>query len=110
MKILFADKKLEKLLGDFRKCSQVMGEKRAKLLVVRLNALRDARSLEDVRCFPGRFHELVANRKGQWSCDLDHPYRLIFEPLENPIPKNAHGQFEWIRIKGVSIIEITDYH
>lgn len=110
MKILFADKKLEKLVNDFRNCSRVMGEKLAKLLITRLNALRDAETLEGVRNLLGRFHELVANRKGQWSCDLDHPYRLIFEPLEYPIPQNAHGQYEWIRIRGVNILTITDYH
>jgi proteic killer suppression protein len=50
-----------------------MGEKRAKLFVIRLNALRDATTLEDVRNLPGNFHELTGNRKEQWGCDLDHP-------------------------------------
>ena len=42
-----------------------MGEKRAKLFVIRLNALWDATTLEDVRNLPGNFHELTGNRKGQ---------------------------------------------
>lgn len=110
MEITFSDKKLEVLSSNFDKCRQKMGDRRAKLVVTRLNALRDADNLEEVRNLPGRFHELTGNRKGQWSCDLDHPYRLIFVPHENPIPINLHGQNLWTEIKGVEEIELVDYH
>ncbi len=53
---------------------------------------------DEIKVLPGRFHELSGNRKGQWSCDLDHPFRLIFEPL---IEKGEVN---------VQIIEIVDYH
>jgi len=43
-------------------------------------------------------------------CDLDQPYRLIFEPHENPIPANEHGQYIWLKIAGIEIIEIVNYH
>ena len=76
----------------------------------RLDDLRAADTLEGVRHLPGRYHELTADRKGQWACDLDQPYRLIFSPHEYPIPVNEDGQYIWIEIKGVEIIEITDYH
>lgn len=110
MDITFTDKKLEKLSTDYNKCRAKMGDKRANLFFKRLNNLRDAKTLEDVRNLPGRFHELTSNRKGQWACDLDHPYRLVFTPQENPIPTNEHGQFIWIAIKAVEIIDIEDYH
>ena len=110
MKIAFTDKKLEKLSADYNKCRQKMGDKRAKLFVTRLNALRDAATLEDVRYLPGRFHELTGTRKGQWACDLDHPYRLVLTPHEDPIPANEHGQYNWLEITGVEVIEIVDYH
>lgn len=86
------------------------GRKRAKLFITRLNALLDAVTLEDVRHVPGKFHELTGDRKGQWSCDLGHPYRLIFTPQEVPIPINDHGQYIWLEITSVEIIEIVDYH
>lgn len=57
-----------------------------------------------------RYHELTGDRKGQWACDLDQPYRLIFEPHENPIPTDNSGKYIWLEIKGVEILEITDYH
>ena len=67
-------------------------------------------SLAEVRYLPGKYHELIGNRKGQWACNLVHPYRLIFEPHEDPIPENENGQYLWIEIKGVEVIEIEDYH
>lgn len=45
----------------------------------------------------GRCHLLKGKRKGQYAMDLVHPYRLIFEKID-----------EEIRI--VMVIEITDYH
>ena len=110
MDIKFGPKKLGKLANDLRRCKQEMGERRAKLFLKRLTDLRDADTLEDVRNLPGRYHELKDARKGQWACDLDHPYRLIFMPQIKPIPTNEHGQFIWIEILAVEIIEIVDYH
>ena len=110
MVITFADKQLQKLAADYAKCRQKMGDIRARLFIKRLNALRDASTLEEVRNVPGRFHELTGDRKGQWGCDLDHPNRLVFTPHENPIPTNEYGQYIWLEITGVEIIDIVDYH
>ena len=65
---------------------------------------------KDLRYAPGRFHELKETKKGQWACDLDHPYRLIFTPQENPIPTDDDGKYIWIEILGVEIVKIEDYH
>jgi proteic killer suppression protein len=95
MKITFSTKKIEKLANDHRQCQKVFGYVRAKLFTKRLLDLQNAETLEDVRFLPGNYHELVGNRKGQWSCDLDQPYRLIFEPHENPVPEDKTGRFLW---------------
>lgn len=110
MNLTFRTKKLEKLANDYRKCKKILGARRSELLNKRLNDLRVAVTLEDVRYLPGRYHELKENRKGQWACDLDHPYRLVFEPHESPIPVTPDGNYLWIEIKGVEIIEIINYH
>lgn len=110
MNISFQNKKLEKLLDSPSKLKRELGPLRTKLLLIRLGVLANAVTLEDVRNVPGNFHELKADRKGQWACDLDQPYRLIFEPHEDPIPSNAAGRYIWLEIKGVEIIEITNYH
>jgi len=77
---------------------------------MRLYSLLDAETLEDVRREPGNFHELTGDRKGQWACNLDSPYRLIFVPHEDPIPTTGDGRYIWAEILGVEIIEIVDYH
>lgn len=110
MDISFHDKKLEKIASDQRKCYKALGKKRADLFLLRLRDLCYAETLEDVRYLPGNYHDLKGNRKGQWACDLDQPYRLIFEPHENPIPTDGNGTYVWIEIKGVEIVEIVNYH
>jgi toxin HigB-1 len=110
MKITFSNKTLEKLANDDRRCLKEMGKIRAGIFRRRLNQLKDAQSLEEVRNFPGNYHELAENRKGQWACDLDQPYRLVFEPHEKPIPVDEHGYYIWIKIKGVEVIEMINYH
>ena len=87
-----------------------LGSVRARLYKARLDDIDTAITLEDVRHLPGNYHELTADRKGQWACDLDQPYRLIFQPHEDPIPTDVNGKYIWIEITGVEIIEITNYH
>ena len=110
MELKFTDKKLEKLANNDRNMLKELGKIRATVLRRRLTQLEDARTLEDVRYLPGNYHELTQNRKGQWGCDLDQPYRLVFTSIENPIPLNDDGQYVWLKISGVEIIEIINYH
>lgn len=110
MKITFSNKKLEKLANDQSKCQKEFGLQRSQLFFKRLGDLNNAETLEDVRYLPGNYHELNGNRKGQWACNLDQPYRLVFEPMEKPTPTNEDGQALWFEIKGVEIIEVTNYH
>jgi len=108
--ITFRDKRLKGLLENNRKLLKEFGTIRSKKLLLRLTQLEDAINLEEVRYLPGNYHELKHDLKGQWACDLDHPYRLIFKPMEDPIPTNENGQFIWIEITGIEILEIKDYH
>lgn len=110
MKITFATKRLSKYAHHDREAVRKLGKRCAVIFKTRLDDLKAAATLEDVRYLPGRYHELTGNRKGQWACDLKHPYRLIFEPHEQPIPTGEDGQYLWVEIKGIEIIEITDYH
>jgi proteic killer suppression protein len=108
--ISFADKKLEALANDDKKLTRQYGKDQAQKIISRLAQLRAAVTLEDVRNLPGRYHELTGDRKGQWACDLIQPYRLVFTPQENPIPVNEQGQYIWVEIVGVEIIEVINYH
>jgi proteic killer suppression protein len=110
VKLTFKDKKLARLVNDDRKMLKELGSIRAKILRRRLTQLLTVKTLEEVRNLPGNYHELKDNRKGQWACDLDQPYRLIFTPQERPIPLNEDGQYIWIEITAIEIIEIINYH
>lgn len=110
MKVTFKNKKLCKIAEDERKCVKELGALRAELFMLRLDDLYNAANLEETRFLPGHFHELVGTRKGQWACDLDQPYRLIFKPIEDPIPTSPDGKYIWIEIEGVEIQEIVNYH
>lgn len=110
MDIAFTDKKLEELVNNDRKCVKVFGKFRAEKIKDRMAQLRSATTLEEVRYLPGNFHELTSNRKGQWACDLDQPYRLVFAPQNKPVPTNVHGQYVWLEITGIEVKEIVNYH
>lgn len=45
----------------------------------------------------GRCHPLKQNRKGQYAVDLVHPYRMVFNVIED-------------EIQIAKILEIIDYH
>ncbi|MBW7856940.1 MAG: type II toxin-antitoxin system RelE/ParE family toxin [Leptonema sp. (in: Bacteria)] len=110
MEISFAKSELKKQANDYERCKKEMGPRRAELFQKRLNDLMAAETLEDVRHLPGRYHELSGNYKGCWACDLDQPYRLIFKPIEDPIPVDGSGRYIWNNIKGIVISDIHDYH
>lgn len=110
MEITFATKKLQRIANNDSRMVAALGKLRAQKFRLRLSQLADATMLEDVRHLAGNYHELRADRKGQWSCDLDQPYRLIFTPHERPIPMNDAGQYQWSLVRGVEVVEIVNYH
>lgn len=83
-----------------RKAVQVLGFLRTKILLHRLDDMSQVTSLSELHLLQGNYHELHGDRKGQWACSLDQPYRLIFEPY-------IDGHIE---VQAVEVIEIVDYH
>lgn len=100
MNITFKNNKLRKLAENENRCYKELGQIRGTIFLRRLSNIHSAACLDDLKPLPGRFHELVGDRKGQWACDLDNPYRLVFTPL------NTDDEIEVI----VEIIEIVNYH
>lgn len=87
------------------------GTNRARLLKRRLNELIAANTLEDLRNLPqARCHELKGALKGCLSVDLDHPYRLLFEPADNPVHRKADGGLDWKKVTTIRIIGLEDTH
>lgn len=111
MDIIFNTTKLEKECNEAKLMVKKHGPARAKLLQKRLVEMRAAAVLADLRSLPqARCHELRENRKGTLSVDLDHPYRLIFEPADEPTPTKSDGGLDWTRVNVVRILGIEDPH
>jgi len=110
MDIVFKNKKIDKLCNNQKLLVKEFGADKAKRIRRRLDDLRAVAVLEDMRNFPGRCHELLYARSGQLSLDLDHPYRLIFEPSHDPLPKKPDGGLDWTKISSVTIIGVEDTH
>jgi len=108
--ILFSSDKLKSLYNNRRKLIKKHGADRASRIGKRLDDLRAADTLEDMRSLPGRCHELKGNRTGQFSLDLDHPYRLIFTPVHDPIPRKTDGGWDWTQINTIKILGVEDTH
>ena len=77
----------------------------------RLDEIRDSDNLAVLMKLPGaRCHPLREDRSGQFSVDLDHPYRLIFVPANDPLPRLADGGLDLTQVTAVLILERTDTH
>lgn len=111
MDILFQDRKLGKICNDQSQLVRKYGSIRAKLLKRRLDDFRAAENLEVMRRLPQtRCHELKGNREGTLAVDLDHPYRLIFEPANDPIPRKSDGGLNWTEVTAIRVLTVEDYH
>lgn len=111
MDIIFKDEDFEEECNKEALLRKRHGTQRAKLLRRRLDDLRAAVNLGEMRRLPGRCHELKGNRAGQLiSLDLDGPYRLIFEVANNPIPLKTDGGLDWIQVTSIKILEVEDTH
>jgi len=111
MDILFKTKKLKKQCNNQVLLVHTYGSQRAKLIRRRLDELGAANSLDDIRYLPqARCHELKGNHAGKLSVDLEHPYRLLFTPANEPTPQKADGGLDWAGVSAVEIIGVEDTH
>ena len=111
MVIYFKTKKMQKLCSKGAEAIKKLGPKGGLKLQQRIMELHAAKTLDDIsRVPPARCHELTGNRKGQLSVDLDHPYRLIFIPANDPLPELEAGGLDWARVTEVEIIGVVDTH
>jgi proteic killer suppression protein len=110
MDIVFRTQKLEKLFNSKTNLVRKLGADRANRVQKRLDDLRAAANLEVMQTLPGRCHELTGDQAGQLSLDLDHPYRLLFIPANDPIPRKKDSGLNWSEVTEVEILGIEDTH
>ncbi len=111
MDIYFKTKKLQRICNNTDEANKKLGPKMARKLQQRLMELKAAFCLDDIsKVPPPRCHPMSGNREGQMSVDLEHPYRLLFIPANDPVPVTEDGGLDWARVTKIEIVEITDTH
>jgi proteic killer suppression protein len=111
MDISFKTSAIQKLCSKNAVAQKKLGPKMARKLQRRMMELKAAETLADISHLPpARCHELKGNRKGQLSVDLEHPYRLLFIPADNPVPAKENGGLDWAQVTEIEIIRIIDTH
>ncbi len=108
MEIDFATTKLRALCEQHTRMVGAFGFPCAKKLQNRLADLEAAAFVAEL--VAGRPHPLRGDRLGQFSVDLHGPVRLVFEPNQNPVPRNADKSIAWNQVSKVRIVFIGDYH
>lgn len=77
----------------------------------RLAVLEAVASLADVpKQRPERCHALKADRQGQFAVDVEHPFRLVFEPADLAEGTTDAGSIDETRVKAIRILAVEDYH
>ena len=111
MEITFRTSKIARTFNSDRLLQRAYGPRMAKVIMIRLTTLRAAETLEQVPTTPpDRRHQLRGDRDEQYAVDLVHPYRLIFEPNHDPMPRKEDGGIDLKQVNAITIIEVIDYH
>jgi plasmid maintenance system killer protein len=110
LEISYKSRKLEKQLTDPKELTKSFGQF-ARKVNQRLKDLSDADNLAIMRAIPAaRCHELAGDRKGALAVVVSGNFRMIFEPLHDPLPRKDDGGLNWEEVTKIQINEIEDYH
>jgi len=111
MDIYFKTRKLQNICSEEKEMQTQLGTQCAEKLKQRMMELKAADTLSDISYLPPpRCHELAGKRASQFSVDLEHPYRLLFIPINDPVPLLRGGGIDRKQITEIEIIEIADTH
>lgn len=111
MDITFRTSKIARTFNSGHLLQRAYGPRMAKVIMIRLTTLKAAETLEQVPTTPpDRRHQLRGDRDEQYAVDLVHPYRLIFEPNHDPMPRKEDGGIDLKQVNAITIIEVIDYH
>ena len=111
MEIHFKHRKMQEACNSERETVKRWGASRACKIRQRLTELAAAESLAVIGVLPpARLHELQGDRAGQFAVDVEPPFRLVFEPWHNPVPKTADGGIDKSQITAIRILIVEDYH
>jgi len=110
MDIYFKYKKYEKACNSEKESIKKWGAENAKVIRRRLAQLQAADNLSQISHLPPpRCHQLVG-RENEFAVYAKHPFRLIFEPFLDSMPRSADGGINLKRVTAIRIIKVEDYH
>ncbi|MBD3338868.1 MAG: system killer suppression protein [Candidatus Lokiarchaeota archaeon] len=111
MDITFKNDKLKKIFNSKKELIRKFGNENAKFIMLRMAVLSAANCLDDVPIDkPDRCHQLKGDRKGDFAVDIKQPFRLIFRPNHDPVPKKDDGGIDLKNVTAIKILEVRDYH
>jgi plasmid maintenance system killer protein len=110
VEVSFANRKLQKTCESEKELRCAYGADCTRKVMARLNDLRAAGTLEDMRNLPGRCHELAGSRAGQLGIDLARGHRLVITPADGWPTEKESGADLWRMVDAVQVLEIVDYH
>ncbi len=111
MNIAYRTNKLQKVFCSEKKLTKTFGTENAKKIRNRMAVLWAAKNLAEVPTVPPmRRHQLGGNYEDHFAVDVKHPFRLIFRPMNDPLPKLADGGIDLNAITEIEIVIVKDYH
>jgi proteic killer suppression protein len=109
--VVFRSRKLAALVNADAQLRRRFGPRMAAALRARLAVLELAENLGRVPTTPPmRCHQLHADRDEQSAVDLVQPYRLVFAPNHDPIPRLRDGGIDRSAVTAIIVLDIVDYH
>ena len=108
MEISFADTGLKALCGKPAVARKRLGEACARKLQARLADMSAAGNVREL--VAGRPHPPRGERLGQFALELAGGARLVFEPADDPVPREKDGSIDWSRVTSARVIYVGDYH
>jgi len=76
-----------------------------------LAAIRACSNLNMLLTLPFyRCHSLKGKYKDCYGLDIKHPFRIVIEPTEQPVPLAKDKSIDTIKVTSVTAIYIGDYH
>ena len=111
MEISFRTRKLAKVFSSERTLRREYGARTANIIMIRLAVLLDAETLSEVPATPpDRMHQLKGDRDEQFAVYLNHPYRLVFVPAHEPLPRKEDDGIDLDQVTAITVMEVVDYH
>jgi proteic killer suppression protein len=110
IRVAWLDRKLTKITAADKTGRKHFGAKRWTLLRRRIVQLEGAPTLVDLDNAPGYPHQLSGDRAEQFAMSLDGPFRLVFTPDHDPMPRTDDGGIDRARVTQVLVLEVADYH